>query len=137
MPPTNKESDHVSLRDTILNASDLESRIVDLPQWGVRLEVRSLDGRSRAKLLAGATKADGGVDLERLYPDMVILCAYDPESGERVFTEDDRDALLAKSASQLEIVALTAMQVSGMTGEAQKEAGKGLPSTASDASSSS
>ena len=125
----------MSLRETILNADDLDSKMVELPQWGVTVEVRSLDGRSRARLLSSAAKEDGTVDLERLYPEMVILCAYDPETGERVFTEDDRDGLLSKSASQLELVALAAMQVSGMTGDSQAEAGKDLPSTGNDASS--
>ena len=83
-----------------------------------------MDGRSRTRLLKSAANMDGTIDLEKMYPEMVILCAHDPETGERIFTEADRDALLGKSAAALELVALTAMKVSGMTGEAQKEAGK-------------
>lgn len=127
----------MSLRESILNANDLESTIVELPVWGVRLEVRSLDGRSRARLLSTAAKPDGSVDLERLYPDMVIACTYDPETGERVFTDDDREVLLGKSASQLEKLALAAMEVSGMTPGSQEAAGKDSLSTANEGSSSS
>lgn len=124
----------MSLRDQILSANDIESTLLEVPNWGVTLEVRSMDGRSRARLLKAAALPDGTVDLERLYPEVVILCSHDPETGERVFTDADRDGLLSKSAAAIELVALTAMNVSGMTQKSQADAGKDSSSTESVAS---
>lgn len=125
----------MSIRDQILNADDIESELVEIPAWGVSVEVRSMDGRSRTRLLKMTTDSEGTVDMETLYPEMVILCSYDPSTGERVFEAGDRDALLSKSAGPLEMLALAAMRVSGMTGDALNTAGKDLPSTENDDSS--
>ena len=137
MAPGGPRIKEVTLCPCEISADDIESETIEVPSWGVTIEVRSMDGRSRTQLMKRAANADGTVDLERLYPEVVIVCSHDPATGERIFTEQDRDALLSKSAAALELVALTAMQVSGMTGQAQAEAGKDLPSTANDDSSSS
>ena len=122
----------MSISEQILNADDIETELVEVPAWGVTVEVRSMDGRSRTRLLKSAAANDGVIDMERMYPEMVILCSFDPESGERIFTEDDVDALLSKSAGPLELLATAAMRVSGMTGNAVDAAGKDSPSITSD-----
>ncbi len=125
----------MSIREQILNADDIETELVEVPAWGVTVEIRSMDGRSRTRLLKSASDNDGVIDMERMYPEMVILCSFDPESGERIFTADDVDALLSKSAAPLELLATSAMRVSGMTGDAVEVAGKDSPSITSDDSS--
>ena len=125
----------MSIRDQIINADDIEHEIIEVPVWGVSIEVRSMTGRARTRLIKTATDNDGQLDMETLYPDMVILCAFDPETGEQIFTQDDRDLLLSKSAGPLELIALAAMRISGMTPDAIEVAGKDLPSTENDASS--
>jgi len=125
----------VSIREQIINADDIDHEIIDIPVWGVKIEVRSMTGRARTRLIKTATDNDGQLDMETLYPDMVILCAFDPETGEQIFTQDDRDLLLSKSAGPLEQVALAAMRISGMTPDALDAAGKDLPSTEDDDSS--
>lgn len=125
----------MSIREQILNADDIETELVEVPAWGVTIEVRSMDGRSRTRLLKSAADNDGVVDMERMYPEMVILCSFDPETGERIFTADDVDALLSKAAGPLELIATTAMRVSGMTGDSVDVAGKDSPSITSDDSS--
>jgi hypothetical protein len=122
----------VSLRDQILNADDIDSELVEIPAWGVTVEVRSMDGRARTRLLKMTTSGDGEVDMEKVFPEMVILCSHDPETGERIFTEDDRDAILAKAAGPVELLALAAMRVSGMSGTAIDEAGNDSSSTEKD-----
>jgi hypothetical protein len=126
---------NVSIREQIINADDIDHEIIDIPVWGVKIEVRSMTGRARTRLIKTATDNDGQLDMETLYPDMVILCAFDPETGEQIFTQDDRDLLLSKSAGPLEQVALAAMRISGMTPDALDAAGKDLPSTEDDDSS--
>jgi len=56
---------------------------------------------------------------------LLISSVYDPETGEKVFTALDMEALQEKSASAVEFVAQKVMQVSGMTAKAVDEEGKG------------
>lgn len=127
----------MSLREKILNADDISSEIIEVPAWGVTVEVRSMDGRSRTRLLKTASDADGNIDMEVVYPEMILLCCFDPETGERIFEESDRDAVLSKAAGPVELLALAAMRVSGMSSDSVDEAGKDSSTTASDGSASS
>lgn len=127
----------MSLRDKILNADDISTEIIDIPAWGVEVEVRSMDGRSRTRLLKMASGEDGSIDMEIVYPEMILLCAFDPETGERIFDEGDRDALLSKAAGPIELLALAAMRVSGMSADSVDEAGKDSSTTTSEGSASS
>src|SRR5690606_41990086 len=68
----------------------------------------------RSRVLKGGTGADGEIDLERLYPILLIETTYDPESGERIFNPADRDALNAKNSGALERIAKVAMRLSGI-----------------------
>lgn len=129
-------SEQNDLRSRILSADDITSEMVEVPQWGVTVEVRSMDARSRI-LMTQDVSGDDGVSMERLYPDMVIQTAHDPATGERIFSADDRDALLAKSSAALDILATAAMRVSGMTPTSVDESGKDSSSTGTDDSLSS
>lgn len=102
-----------SLRERILSAQDIQSERVYVPEWDVEVEVRSMTGAQRARVLQGAT-VDGEVDLERLYPILLIETVYDPETGEPVFEAADRDALNAKNSGALERIAKVAMRLSGI-----------------------
>jgi len=113
------------LRDKILAAKDIQDEVVDVPEWGVKLLVRGLTGRQRARLLQNAVDANGNVDLERIYPELVIYSVYDPETGEQVFKPADRDALADKSGAALERIAQVAMRLSGLSANAVKEAKNG------------
>src|SRR5690606_39217406 len=103
-----------SLRERILSAQDIRSERVHVPEWDVEVEVRSMTGAQRAAVLKGGTGADGEIDLERLYPILLIETTYDPESGERIFNPADRDALNAKNSGALERIAKVAMRLSGI-----------------------
>jgi len=111
----------VSLRDRILDADDIGRELVDVPQWGVEVEVRTMSAGKRSRMLQTCALPDGSVDLDRLYP---MATVFDPESGERVFTEADMEALQEKSAASIEFVAQKAMEMSGMTAKAVDEEGK-------------
>lgn len=103
-----------SLREKILAAKDIRSERVHVPEWGVEVEVRSMTGQQRAAVLKGGSGEDGEIDLERLYPILLIETTYDPESGDRVFSPADRDALNAKNSGALERIAKVAMRLSGI-----------------------
>ena len=114
----------MSLRDRILSAKDIKSNIITVPQWGLDLDIRTMTAIERSRLVATCTKADGTVDMEKMYPLLLISAVYDPETGEKVFTNEDVDALQDKSAAAVELVAKSVMEASGMTPQAVDEEGK-------------
>ena len=114
----------MSLRDRILDADDIGRELVDVPQWGVEVEVRTMSAGKRSRMLQTCALPDGSVDLDRLYPILIVATVFDPDSGERVFTEADMEALQEKSAASIEFVAQKAMEMSGMTAKAVDEEGK-------------
>lgn len=121
-----------TLRDRILNADDVQSETVDVPEWDAKVEVRSMTASARANLLEHFyhQRSNGDSDSvepswAELHPHVVIACAYDPESGERLFEPGDADALGAKLAGPVERIALAGMRLSGLTEEEADDAGKG------------
>ncbi len=113
-----------SLRESILGAKDIQTETVSVPEWDVTVQVRGLTGTQRARLLKNGFEPSGAVNFERLYPELVIASTFDPESGERVFTDADRDALNEKSGKALERIAQAAMRVSGLNPDANEDAAK-------------
>ncbi len=117
------------LRQQILDYDDLESEMVEVPQWGgVKLLVKGMNGRARARFLK-ASANNGQVDFERFYPELLIATVHDPESEEPVFATADRDALNNKSGSALDQLASVAMRLSGLSDNSVKEAEKDLEQT--------
>ena len=108
-----------ALRDAILAVSDIRSEVVDVPEWGVKVEVRGLTARARAELLQASMDGRGTLNFAKAYPLLVISCALDPETHEPIFEMADREALEAKSGAALERVALAAARLSGLDGEAE------------------
>jgi hypothetical protein len=115
----------VSLRDRILQASDIKSNVLTVEQWGVDLDIRTMTARERSRLVSSCTKPDGTVDMEKMYPLLLIAAVYDPETGDKVFSAEDMESLQEKSASAIEFVAQKIMEVSGMNPKAVDEEGKG------------
>ena len=107
----------MSLRDTILTADDLGSRIVDIPEWGVTIELRGMTGEQRMKLWE-ATQAKTRT---HFYADIMIACAFDPESGKPVFDPADRDAIGGKSGAVLDRLTGVINELSGTSVEEAEE----------------
>ena len=113
-----------SLREKILSSDDTQTELVDVPEWGVTLEVRGMSGKARAQFLANYTDEFGRVQWDKLYPNLLIHSVFDPETGEQVFLPEDNDAINLKSGSALEVVANVSLRLSGLNQNEQKEAGK-------------
>ena len=118
-----------NLSKIILSADDIESELVEVKQWGVTVLVKSMTAKARSKMIANAVSANGEFNMNEVLPDLVILCTFDPETGEQVFNEGDREALMAKSASAIEVIAGVAMKLGGMTEDAVDAAGKDFSPT--------
>ena len=54
----------MSIKDKIKQAGDLEREVVDIPEWGVTVEIRSMSARQRA-LMANYTDLDDQSNSDR------------------------------------------------------------------------
>ena len=125
----------MSLRDQILASDDIPSEKVPIPEWGVTVEVRGMTGAERTRIMDKAVDQQGGVNLQFVYPEIVIATSFDDVTGEQIFKPSDRDTLLTKSAVALDRLAQVGMRLSGFTQESSDAAGK--DSSATDTADSS
>lgn len=115
----------MSLRDRILSANDIESHVVHVEQWNVDIEIRTVTALERARLVKGCTDENGNVDMERMAPTLIVASCFDPETGNKVFSDEDVEALQEKSSGAIDFVAQKAMEYSGLAPKAVDVEGKG------------
>lgn len=128
----------MNLRDKILAAEDIPSETLEVKEWGVTLLLKGMTAGERIKLMQNAyDQTTQQVNMAAVYPDVVVSCVHDPDTGEALFTMADRDALMAKSSAAIESIAAVGLRLSGIGADEQDEAGKGSSSTPSGDSSSS
>ena len=113
----------MSLREKILAAEDIQSEMVEVPEWGCAIEVRGMNGADRSRILeTAASSEDGKIGIGSMYVETVIASAYDPDTGERIFSQADRDVLMSKSASAIDRIATVGMRLSAMDAKAADDA---------------
>lgn len=99
------------------------SETIHVDEWGCDVEVREIPADQRARALSNAISASGAVQLDKLYPVLVLHGAYDPETGERVFEDADRDELMGGTqGGAIDTIASAAMRVNGLTSKAVESA---------------
>jgi hypothetical protein len=125
-----------NLSDRIFELEDVDAETVEVPAWGMKLEVRSMTGLERAGMLEKYITGDGTMNVRDLYPSLIIACVYDPETGEKVFGPQDHDRLNGRNAAALEKLAQAAMRLSGIGAQDQEQLGKDSSPEGSDASTS-
>lgn len=113
-------------RDQILAAQDVEYKVIDVPEWGGSVRVRSLSGSGRDQLEAHMTRAagtsveintDGFANFRAMFVAMSIVDA----EGNRIFTDSDVAALGEKSSKALQRVYNACMELSAVTEDDVKE----------------
>jgi hypothetical protein len=128
----------MTLRDKILAVDDIPSEKVTVDEWEVDVLVRGMTAGDRVTLMQNAVDpVTGNVNMSIVYPDVVVACVLDPASGEPVFTDDDKSALMGKSSAAIERIATVGLRLSGIGKEEQDAAGKDSSDIQSDDSSSS
>lgn len=114
-----------SLRESILSADDLTREVMDVPEWGVSIELRTPDAATRGRMVARWIAADGDQAeiAASIHTTMIVLCAYDPVTGERLFDPDSDDVMLLaqKNGAVVQRVGEAAMRLAGMTAEVVDE----------------
>ncbi len=112
-------------RDDILNAEDRVRELVEVPEWGGSVYVRSMEGIERDRYEMGLTRLGrnekGGLEVEGLNADNIRarLCAMTivDEDWTNLFTERDVLVLGHKSAAALDRCFSVAQRLSHLTDE--------------------
>lgn len=97
----------------ILQAEDLVTERVHVPQWGGDVFIRTMCGRERDAFEASTEQSLGG-NIDNVRARLVALCAVD-ESGKRLFRDSDVLRLGQKSAAALDRLFAVAMRLNGLT----------------------
>lgn len=126
-------------RDQILGAEDRKYEDIHVPEWGGTVRVRALSGVERDAYEAGIVQLRGDgtrrFTLQNARARLAALSICDVE-GNRVFTEQDVQALGEKSAAALERVFDAARRLSGLSDEDVQELTEGFGDAPSGGSTS-
>lgn len=124
-------------RDEILAADDVVKELVEVPEWGGSVWVRTPTGAARDDFEASLLSSNG--DARSKYRNIrARFCAQSicDDSGALLFSARDVEELGKKSAAALDRVFTVAQRLSGMTAEELKEIEGNLPGEGSSSSGS-
>ena len=119
------------LRDLVAAIDDTQREIVPVPEWTHKgqvpeFEIRSLTQKERGDMTAAQIEAGGAVTVAAFYPQLIVHCAYDPETSELAFEPSDVEMLMTKSGSAIETLGSVAARLSGFTPKSVDEAKSSL-----------
>lgn len=103
----------VLTKDQILAADDLKTEVVSVPDWGGEVIVSTMTGIDRDKLEEAAQGDDGKIGTDNFRAKLLAFTLVD-EQGNRLFTENEIEALGRKSASALNKVFNVAMRLNAL-----------------------
>ncbi len=103
-------------RDQILNASDLTTTEVDVPEWGGKVRVRVLSGYDRDQLEGEFTAAAKGVTKPNFRARFAVLVICD-EKGHRILDDKDVAAMGKRSSAALDRVMDAGIKLNRMSKE--------------------
>lgn len=110
-------------REQILQAKDLVTEVVEVPEWSGSVLVKSLTGAERDQYEAAIVEQKGRdtkVNMRNARARLVALSVVD-EEGKRLFSPNDVSLLGAKSAAALQRVFNVSMRLSGISAEDVRE----------------
>lgn len=121
-------------KSAILGASDLPHEDVSVPAWGGTVRVRTMTGAERDEFRTSIASEDG-VPVGKFSAALLAATCID-EAGKRLFSMDDLECLMSKSASSLDAPAAVAMRLNGLGATAVEDAVKNSESDQSGDSGS-
>lgn len=128
--------------EAILAADDLQPEAVHVPEWGGPVYVRAMNAAERDEwdlYLSARREAKAAGETDYIYRNararLVVLCACDAE-GNRLFGDDQAEALGRKSGRALERVFDTAWRKNGLGAEHVEAMQGNSETTQGDGSSS-
>lgn len=124
-------------REQIIGADAKDDRdydIVDCPEWGGEVRLRSITGRQRDEYEQSMIQQSGSdrrVNLRNARAKLIILCAVD-EDGRPLFTSEDLTALGRKNAKPLDRLFEAAQKLVGMSDDDVKRLTENFGETPDD-----
>lgn len=104
----------MSLKQQILGKPDTKIVSVEVPDWGMAINVRSFSGHDRAKLMHLKAEAENDpAKMAQLNVHFVILAVCD-DNGTPIFNDKDFEALSNKSATALDTITEAALKLNGL-----------------------
>lgn len=126
-------------RNAILEAKDLKTEEVPVPEWGGEVLIRSLTGEQRdeyeASMFEMSKNGTAKKNLANVRARLVMLCIVN-EQGEQMFNRADIKLLGRKSAAALDRVAQAAQKLNGISDEDIEELAEGFENAPSEDSTS-
>lgn len=113
-----------SVRDRIKAMKPYSAETVHVAEWEADVELRSLSLGERNEILQEARQGDSDMDISVLYPQIIVKCSYDPETGTRLFEDDEIAFINSLPANLMDKLAVPAMKLSGMSGDPVDESAK-------------
>jgi hypothetical protein len=127
-----------SLRDRIAARRPFSVKKIYVESWDEWVEVRSISLGVRNEMMERVMDPETKeANVKLLIPELLIQTAYDPETGERIFADDDIAFVNGQDSGAADEVAKIAMELSGMTEGAKDEAAGKSSETATSVSASS
>lgn len=111
----------------ILAASDLATEVVEVPEWGGSVIVRTMTGAQRdayeATLMTRTETGKLEVNTDNMRAKLLVVTLVD-EAGNALFSATDLDAFAAKSSGVIERLVIVAQRLNGLNRGAVEEAAK-------------
>jgi len=115
-------------KDSILQAQDIKTELVPVPEWGGDVYVRGMNGAERDKFEASIVQMKGKdqtVNMVNIRAKLASMTICD-EQGARLFSDADIVKLATKSAVALQRIFSVAQRLSGIGEQDVKELAEGL-----------
>jgi len=109
-------------KEQILNADDLPRKLVQVPEWGGDVWVKTMTGAERDAWEASLME-DREVNAENIRARLCVRSIVD-EAGRRVFADEDADKLGGKSARALDRIFSVAQRLNGVSAQDLDEIAK-------------
>lgn len=100
-------------RNQILEAKDIKTETVDVPEWGGEVLLKLLTGKERDEFEASSTDRQNNLKKDNIRAKLVLKCAIN-EDFTPMFQPADLEALGAKSSTALDRVFWVAMKLNKM-----------------------
>tara|TARA_R110000824_G_scaffold354555_1_gene541664 strand:+ start:2298 stop:2645 length:348 start_codon:yes stop_codon:yes gene_type:complete len=107
-------------RSAILKSDDLPKEVVNIPEWGGDVFVRTLTGTERDAFEQSMVQKKNKPNLNNVRARFAVLTVCD-EKGERLFSDNDSEALGKKSASALDRVFAVSQRLNGFSDSDSEE----------------
>ena len=112
----------MSLKDKIKASQDIKSDVVEVPTWGVTIEVREFSLAVRDEIVT-MQQAEEMPEAKATW-EVLKRCCYDPKTGELLFDDEDKEWFFKKGATSTDVLKKAALTINGLGVGAVEEAEK-------------